>query len=95
MACRLVGAKPYLKQCWDIVNWILGNKLQWNLNWNLNIFIEENAFEIVVWKWRPFCLGLNVLNYVRERSGGKQTIFSLLLADSPFHSDNLLLNVIT
>ena len=26
------------------------NKLQWNLNWNLNIFIQENAFENVVCK---------------------------------------------
>ena len=36
-------------------------KLQWNLNRNLYTFIQENAFENVVWKWRPFCLGLNVL----------------------------------
>ena len=28
---------------------------------NLYIFIQENAFENVVWKWRPFCLGLNEL----------------------------------
>ena len=40
----------YLNQCWDIVNWTLGNKLQWNLNRNLNVFIQENVFEIVVWK---------------------------------------------
>ena len=26
------------------------NKLRWNFNWNSNIFIEENAFETVVWK---------------------------------------------
>ena len=38
----------YLNQCWDIVNWILGNKLQWNFNHNSNIFIQENAFENVV-----------------------------------------------
>ena len=24
----------YLNQCWVIVNWILGNKLQWNFNQN-------------------------------------------------------------
>ena len=40
----------YLKQCWNIVNWTLGNKLHWNLNRNLNIVIQENAFENVVWK---------------------------------------------
>ena len=35
----------YLNHCWNIVNWTLGNKLQWNLNRNSNIFIQENAFE--------------------------------------------------
>ena len=29
---------------------ILGNKLQWNFNQNLYIFLQENAFENVVWK---------------------------------------------
>ena len=32
------------------------------LNRNSYIFIHENVFEHVVWKWRPFCLGLNALN---------------------------------
>ena len=35
----------YLNQWWDIVDWTLRNKLQWNLNWNSYIFIKENAFE--------------------------------------------------
>ena len=35
----------YLKQCWNIINWTLRNKLQWNFNRNSNIFIKENAFE--------------------------------------------------
>ena len=47
----------YLNQCCNIVDWILGNKLKWNFNQNTTIFIYEDAFE----KWRPFCLGLNVL----------------------------------
>ena len=38
----------YLMQCWNIVNWTHGNKLQWNLNQNLYIFIQENASENVV-----------------------------------------------
>ena len=37
-----------LNQCWNIVNWILRNKLQWNFNWNSEIFIQENVFETVV-----------------------------------------------
>ena len=46
-------------QWWNIVNWTLGNKVQLNLNRNLNIFIfiQENA----VWKMvailsRPQCV---------------------------------------
>ena len=31
-------------QCWNIVNWTLGNKFQWNLNRKLYIFLQENAF---------------------------------------------------
>ena len=40
----------YLNQCWHIVNWTLGNKLQSNFNRNSNIFFQEKAFENVVWK---------------------------------------------
>ena len=40
----------YLNQCWNVVNGIFGNKLQWKFNWNSYIFIKENAFENVVWK---------------------------------------------
>ena len=38
----------YLNQCWNIVNWSLRNKLQWNFNRNSYISIQENAFESVV-----------------------------------------------
>ena len=56
----------YLNQCWNIVNCTLRNKLQWNLNLNSNIFIQEIAFESVVWEMaailsRPQCVK-NVLN---------------------------------
>ena len=53
--------KPNPCQCWNIVNWTLRNKLQWNFNRNSYIFIQENAFENVVWKMaailsRPQCV---------------------------------------
>ena len=38
MACRLVGDKPLsepMLECWNIVNWTLRNKFQWNLNISL------------------------------------------------------------
>ena len=38
----------YLNQCSLIVHRTLRNKLQWNLNRNSKIFIEENAFESIV-----------------------------------------------
>ena len=58
--------RHYLNQCWYIINWTLRNKLQWNFNWNSYIFIQENAFENLVWKMvailsQPQCVtGLSV-----------------------------------
>ena len=48
----------YLNQCWIIVNLTIGNKLQWNLNRNPYIFIQENEFQNVVW---PQCVKLSSL----------------------------------
>ena len=50
----------YLNQCWNIVNWNLRNKRQWNCNRNSYIFIQEMHLKMSPTKWRPFCL--NVLN---------------------------------
>ena len=41
---------------------LIGNIFHWNLNRNLYIFIQENAFENDLWKMATICLGLNVLN---------------------------------
>ena len=40
----------YLNQCWNIVNWTLRSKLQWNSNQNTNFFLHEIAFENVAWE---------------------------------------------
>ena len=58
----------YLNQCWDIVNWTLGNKLQWNHNRNLYIFIQENTQKNVVWEMaailsRPQCVNSAIAQY--------------------------------
>ena len=55
-----------MNQYWNIVNWTIGNNLQWNLNRNLQIFIQENAFENVVLEMaailsRPHCGSLEDL----------------------------------
>ena len=55
----------YLNQCWNTVNWTLGNKLQWNLNQNLNIFIQwKMHLKMLSAKWQQFCPGLNVLTHL-------------------------------
>ena len=58
----------HLNQWWDIVNWTLRNKLQWNFNRNSYIFIK-NAFESVVCKIsailsRPQCVNLLAQNHL-------------------------------
>ena len=58
----------YLNQCWNIVNWIIKNKLQWNSNRNSKIFIQENAFESVVCERvaifsRPQCVKLDLFHW--------------------------------
>ena len=62
-----------LNQCWYSVNYTLRNKLQWNLNRNSYIFIQENAFENVVSEmasilFRPQCvdeLMLSSLDHIK------------------------------
>ena len=39
------------------------NKLQWNLNRNSYISIKKIHLKMSSGKWRPFCLGLNVLSH--------------------------------
>ena len=61
MVCRLIAPSHYLNQCWNIANWTIRNTLQWNFSRNSSIFIQENAFEIVVCEMvvilsRPQCV---------------------------------------
>ena len=46
MACHMADTKPLFDQGWNIVNYTLKNKLQWNSY----IFIRENAFENALYK---------------------------------------------
>ena len=38
----------YLNQCWLIVSWTLTNKFQLDLNWNVKLFLHENALENII-----------------------------------------------
>ena len=49
----------YLNQCWIIVNWTLGNKLQWNFNQNTKLFICKNASENIVCEMASIVQGEN------------------------------------
>ena len=88
----------YLNQCWFIVNWTPG--------WNFIIFIQENAYEIVVchdgghfvqgeinesWtKWPTFCRQYFQINF----HDWQYLIFHLKFTDlSPKRSDWLLVNI--
>ena len=74
-------------------NW---NKLQWNSNRNLYIFIQENLFENVVWKkvpilYPPQCVNPyhaelvlgNIFSVISQHGGGTDTEISMgLLPDT-------------
>ena len=63
----------YLNQCWNIVSWTFGNKLQWNLNQNSYIFIQENAFENVVWKMAAILSRLQCVKHEWHAESGLVT----------------------
>ena len=57
----MTAPSHYLNQCWNIFDWTLRNKIQWNPSQNSFIFIPENEFENVVCKMaailsRPQCV---------------------------------------
>ena len=61
MACACSAPSHYRNQCWNIVNWTLRNKLQWNFNRNSDIFFQDNSLESVVCEMaailsRPQCV---------------------------------------
>ena len=47
----------YLDQCWVIINWTLGNKLQWNFHQNTTLFINENALKNIACKMAAILSG--------------------------------------
>ena len=54
----------YLNRCWNIINWPLAINFSESLS-EIQIFsFKKMHLEMASAKWRPFCLGLNVLNIV-------------------------------
>ena len=56
MACRCSAPSHQLKQWWQIVDWTLMNKLQWNFHQIWNIFNQENAPEYVLYEMAAISL---------------------------------------
>ena len=67
MTCNLVVPSHYLNQCWNIVNWTLENKHQWNLNRNSYIFIQENAFENIICEMVAILYRLQCVNFYQRK----------------------------
>ena len=65
LAWRLATPSHYLNQCWLIVNWILGNKLQQSSNRNTKLFISfmKMHLQFLSAKWRPSCPGGDELTH--------------------------------
>ena len=51
----------YLNLCSTMVDWTLRNKLQWNLNLNIQLCIKKKYLKILSAKWCSYCGGFNVL----------------------------------
>ena len=55
----------YLNHCWNIVNLSLRNKFwsNFNLYSNISFKFKQVRWKVSSVKWRPFCLGLNVVTF--------------------------------
>ena len=54
----LSARSHYLNQCWYIIDWTPGNKIRWKLDRKWYFFIQENAFENVIWELLTFQIAL-------------------------------------
>ena len=94
-----------LNQCWNIVNWILTNKLQWHFKrnsyiWLMKMRLKVSSVKLSVILSRHQCLQcISQCEYpitAKEQSVFERNYFvdnhllSLLLASSIFHNDTTL-----
>ena len=81
-----------MNQCFNIVNWILENKLQWNLNRMYTFSFKEMYLHMSHGKWRPSCIGLNVLNLNSNMPCSHlQCLFWVLLKCTELYRDPIYL----
>ena len=73
----------YLNQCCFIVNCALRNKLQWNINQNTKLVINENASEYIVWEMVAiWCQG----RWVKKQWVNHMSASSLCICNANFMS---------
>ena len=61
--CRLQTVSHFIQaSMFSSIGRTLGNKLQWNYNWNWNIFIKQNLFENIVCKMTAILSGPQYVN---------------------------------
>ena len=98
MACRIDGAySHYLNQCSNIVNWALGTTFSEILLEIQTLSFKKMHLNVSSAKWRPFCLGLNVLRR-SDACVGKLTIIDsdngLSAWTAPSHYLNQCWNIV-
>ena len=74
----------YLNQCWNIIDWTIRNKLQWNFDQNSYIFIQENAFENVVCEMAAILSLPQCVKYINALAGIEYRADSKLEKDTPY-----------
>ena len=79
----------YLNQSWNIVNWILRNKLLWNCDWNSNIFIQGSAFENIVCEMAAISLSLDQLSQTLDGGDVSYQLSLEVVAQLSKHGQNL------
>ena len=65
MACRLFGAKPLYKSMMTYIDPppLPKEHIQWNMIWNSNVFIQENAWENILYEMTAiFSRQLRIVN---------------------------------
>ena len=80
----------YLNQCWNIVNWTLGNKLHWKFFKLYTFSFKKMHLKMPSGKWLPFCLSLNELILPRQYTCIWLTMASVFMVFTSFQESILL-----
>ena len=83
MACRLSAPSYFLNQCWNIVNWNLRIQQQCYLKQNAYIFIQENAFQNVIWEMVAILSRPQCFNYPSYPAACSVSMFENIYETSP------------